>query len=87
MAESAFDEFGRKLAGDFGVSIAKPADADFGNSSSGGSDDAPSKLGYSPELKKALDDIAKNGKMSDETRRLLLDLQNKRKAQAATGSY
>ncbi|MCU1279515.1 MAG: hypothetical protein JWM53_3061, partial [bacterium] len=31
MAESAFGEFGRKLAGDFGISIAKPTDADFGN--------------------------------------------------------
>lgn len=75
MAESAFDEFGRKLAGDFGVSIAKPADADFGNG-----DDAPSRAGYSPELQKALDDIAKHGKMSDETRRMLLDMQKRQRA-------
>ena len=40
MAESAFEEIGRKLAGDFGVSVTKPADADFGNDAA-----SPSQLG------------------------------------------
>ena len=79
MAESAFEEFGRKLAGDFGVSIKKPADADFGN------DPPPSTraggaAGFSPELQKALDDLARSGKMSDATRRMLLDAQKRQRA-------
>ena len=31
--------------------------------------------GYSPELQKALDDIARSGKMSDETRRMLMNMK------------
>jgi len=78
MAESAFEEFGRKLAGDFGISIAKPADADFGN-------DLPSSRagtlprGYSPALQKAIDDLAKNGQMSEATRKMLLDMQKRQR--------
>ncbi len=103
MAESAFSEFGRKLAGDFGISIAKPADADFADDAppppppsaattaslpasppTAAAPAPPSRAaipGYSPELQKALDDIARHGRMSDETRRLLLDLQNKQRPQ------
>jgi curved DNA-binding protein CbpA len=83
MAESAFGELGRKLAGDFGISIAKPADADFGNAPS-----SPPRLGgpgLTPEMQKILDDMARSGKMSEETRRLLLDAQRRRKS-AAEGS-
>ena len=80
MAESAFAEFGRKLAGDFGISIAKPAEADFGDEPPSSSAVLPP--GLSPEMKKALDDLAHSGKMSDETRRLLLDLQKRQRQQA-----
>ena len=80
MAESAFGEFGRKLAGDFGISIAKPVDADFGNES--GSSSRSGAPGLSPEMRKILDDMARQGKMSDETRRMLLDAQKRRKAAA-----
>ncbi|HEX8954100.1 MAG TPA: hypothetical protein VF945_19730, partial [Polyangia bacterium] len=80
MAESAFGEFGRKLAGDFGITIEKPADADFGNT-------PPGTLppGMSPEMRKALDDLARSGKMSDATRRMLLDMQKRQRA-AASGA-
>ena len=75
MAESAFEEFGRKLAGDFGVSIAKPADADFGN-------DVPTAgrygRGLSPEMKKALDDIAKNSQISNDEMRKILEQATKK---------
>jgi curved DNA-binding protein CbpA len=80
MAEKAFEEFGRKLAGDFGISIAKPADADFGNDPPSSSSRAGGVPGMSPELRKALDDIARQGKMSDETRRMLLDAQRRQRA-------
>ncbi|HEY1586100.1 MAG TPA: tetratricopeptide repeat protein, partial [Polyangia bacterium] len=76
MAESAFEEFGRKLAGDFGISIAKPAEADFGND--------PAEPGrkrstgaYSPELQKALDDIAKNSRMSPDEMKKILEQASK----------
>jgi hypothetical protein len=83
MAESAFGEFGRKLAGDFGISIAKLAEADFGGDSpSSSSSRAGGVPGMSPELRKALDDIARQGKMSDATRRMLLDAQRRQKAGA-----
>jgi curved DNA-binding protein CbpA len=79
MAESAFEEFGRKLAGDFGVSVARPVDSDFNN-------EPASSLppGLSPELKKALDDLARNGKMSDATRKMLLDMQRRQRAAASS---
>jgi len=82
MAESAFEEFGRKLAGDFGVSVARPVDSDFNNGP------ASSSLppGLSPELKKALDDLARNGKMSDATRKMLLDMQRRQRAAASSSS-
>ena len=75
MAESAFGEFGRKLAGDFGIAIAKPADADFGNEPTGAL-----PPGLSPEVRKALDDLAKSGRMSDATRKMLLDMQKRQRA-------
>jgi hypothetical protein len=81
MAESAFGEFGRKLAGDFGISIAKPADADFGNEGGG----APSTAGLpstmSPALRKALDDLAKQGKMSPQMQKMLDDMKRRQRAQ------
>ncbi|MCU1279685.1 MAG: hypothetical protein JWM53_3231, partial [bacterium] len=80
MAESAFEELGRKLAGDFGISIARPADADFHDPSRSA---AGVPGGLSPELQKALDDIARQGKMSDETRRRLLDAQKRQPARSS----
>ena len=48
MAESAFAEFGRKLAGDFGISIARAADSD--------SDLPPSPPQFSPDaMRKAIE--------------------------------
>lgn len=76
MAESAFEEFGRKLAQGFGVHIAGPGD------------DTPGSGGYgsayggtrSPAVQKILDDLKKNGRMSPETQRLLEDIRRRRQA-------
>jgi hypothetical protein len=89
MAESAFDEFGRKLAGDFGVSIAKPTGADY----AGGDDDAPpptSQFGRppprgnhgvpTPSLNKALMDVYNNPNTSEATKKMLLDMMKRNEA-------
>jgi hypothetical protein len=78
MAESAFSEFGRKLAGDFGVAVPKPAEADFGNGYPSSRGSVPGA--YSPEVQKALDDLAKSGKMSPEVRKMLLDAQKRQRS-------
>jgi curved DNA-binding protein CbpA len=76
MAESAFAEFGRKLAGDFGISIAKPSEADFGNDPPSRTSTRAGSSVYTPELKKALDDIAKNSQISpDEMKKILEQAQ------------
>ena len=81
MAESAFEEFGRKLAGDFGISIAKPVDSDFGNEASGHARFGGGANGLSPALQKALDDLARSGSMTPEARRRLLeDIQKRQRA-------
>lgn len=81
MAESAFDEFGRKLAGDFGVSIAKPAGADF----DGAGDDAPppptgfgkNRVGGSPALNKTLENMYNDPNTPEATKKILRDMMNR----------
>ncbi len=80
MAESAFEEFGRKLAGDFGISIAKPAESDFGNDPVSRPRSRAGSSVYTPELQKALDDIAKSSKISPDEMKKILD-----QTQKATG--
>ncbi len=70
MAESAFAEFGRKLAGDFGVAVAAPPEPP--------STRLPSA--YSPELQRTIDDMVKSGKLSPQTRKMLLDAQKRQKS-------
>jgi len=71
MAESAFGEFGRKLAGDFGISVAKPADADFGD------DPAKAPRTLTPEMRKLIDDLAKSGRMTPKMQKMLLEPQTR----------
>jgi hypothetical protein len=85
MAESAFDEFGRKLAGDFGVSIAKPAGADYAGDAS--APPPPSPFGRpppgrnhgvpTPSLNKALMDVYNNPNTSEATKKMLLDMMKR----------
>ena len=85
MAESAFEEFGRKLAGDFGVSVAKPADADYGNDDAPPSQSGrtPPNLGAlggknrSPAMNKALMDVYNNPNTSEASKKMILDMINR----------